>query len=294
MRMLSVSDCGPSVGSNTSISSNEPLSHSLNCLKMVRGRLNLVEGSNIYECRVDFLTGKRTRGDISARSFVKLIFGAEIKFDEGLSLIKAYRNVNVSYYRKLETELSHCLFNYLKGNYLHSFLHFYRSIEKLSASFPLTYISAKNDFEKSVDDLRKFFNDEKGELAFSAKFSEFLSESRTELKTLTIDFNTKYKNVDDFDKLSNEITSCCPGFIEDTLDTSNGTFSVSFNRVVPFVIECRNRLFHFSKSGQRNFDIDRMGGPNELCRMLVEGGMNWVTISLDEIWRRQVSRIVFV
>lgn len=295
MRVFSVRDSSEAIANNPEMSSNEALSHSLNCVKLLRGRADIYQENRIvHKCRFDYLTNKRTKTNLNTQSFVRSVLGTDVTYESGLRVISASRKVNVSYYRKLETELCHCIVNYSRGDYLKSFLHLYRAIEKVSASFPLTYIAGQSDFEGSIENLRKYFKDDKGELSFSQKFSEFLASENSILSELDIDFITRYEEMDDFRILTNQLKSSCPGYIEDTLDLDMGTFSIKFTSIVPFFIECRNRLFHFSNSGQKNIDIDAIGDLDELCRLLVSGAMNWVSIAFDEVWRRQIDRIVII
>lgn len=273
--------------------SSEPLSHFLNCAKVLHGRADVkVHSTNqLLRCRKNYSTSRQTRDGIRSLTLIRELFGPDITEREALGLIKSLRKINVAFFRKFETELTHCCVNHLSGNPLTAFLHLYRAIEKIAVAFPLTYIASQSDFERSLEALKAYFSDDKGELSFAKKFSEKFAESSTTLAEFDVEFKTKYRNIPQFEILSQEIIACCPGFIEGTLDVDQGEFRVNFVNVSSFIVSARNRLFHFSNSGQRNFDVDRLGGVSELCRMLVEGGLQWLALSFDEVVRRQTDRI---
>lgn len=279
------------------LKSSTALNHGLNCGKLLHGRARIVKISTniILTCRYNYSTLKTSRDNLNPRTFVREFLGNDIDYEEGIKIISALRNTNTAFFKKLEAELSHCLFAKLNGEHLLSFLHMYRSIEKLSAAFPLIYISSQQDFGQSINNLREYFGEKGGELSFASKFSKQIAENNWGLGEYNIDFKTKISNLENFQTLLAEIKICCPKFIEeDHNGNDNGVFSVPFEKVPSFIIYCRNRMFHFTNDGQRNFDLDRIEGPSELCRMLVEAGLHWITLCYDEVFRRQASRLVFV
>lgn len=276
--------------------SSKPLSHSLNCAKMLHGRAKIICNNTGREINLskNYSSLKRTRDGVSASQFVKEIFNSETNASDGAKIIDAMRTLSVGFFKNLEKELAQCLVHKHKKESLHAFLHLYRVIEKISIAFPLTYISSQSDFENAIEALRLYFKDGGGELSFASKFSHEIARSSANLTEYYVDFKSKIENVEEFETLGLEISRCCPGYIEDGLDVEIGQFQVRFERVPGFIVECRNRLFHFSNSGQKNFDIDRIFGASELCRMLVEGGLHWLSLSFDEVLRRQSDRIQFV
>lgn len=275
--------------------STQPLSHMLNCAKVLHGRADIKDhaSNKLVRCRRNYATLCSTRDGIRSTTLVQDLFGPELTEQEAIDLVRGLRRTNVVFYRKLEIELTYCCVNHNVGNPLTAFLHLYRAIEKIAIAFPLTYISSQGDFERSLEALRSYFADDRGELAFAKKFSQKFAEASETLNEYDVEFKTKFRDVEEFQNLTREIIRCCPGFIDESLDVVRGRFSVRFVEVSSFIITARNRLFHFSNSGQPNFDIDRIGGVSELCRMLVEGGLHWLTLSFDEVLRRQTDRILF-
>lgn len=296
MRLYEVRDSG---GNATKfpeeLLSAQPLSHMLNCAKLLHGRADIkVHSSNkLIKCRKNYSTLKRTRDGIRGETFVRDIFGSDITESEGAALVSGLKRQNTAFFKKLEVELTYCCANHLTNNPLTAFLHLYRAIEKIAVAFPLTYISSQADFERSLEALRSYFADDKGELAFARKFSERVAAASTTLNEYDVEFSTYLEDVGEFEILTREIGRCCPGYLEETVDVSLGKFSIEFIKVSSFIIDSRNRLFHFSNSGQKNFDIDRIGGVSELCRMLVEGGLHWLALSFDEVLQKQTERITF-
>lgn len=275
--------------------SSQPLSHLINCLKMLHGRAKIKCNSSGKIIRLSFNYAKlsRARDGISSRGFVKEILGPDISISEGESLFANMRSMNVSFFKNLEKEIIQCLACLKQDMSIEAFLHFYRTVEKISISFPLIYISAQNDFEKSLTFLRPYFQGDGGELSFVNKFSSFIAKEISGTEEYRVDFFTKLDSIEKFNILCAEINRCCPGFLGENVDSESGRFSISFEDCPRFIVECRNRLFHFSNSGQRNFDVDRIDGSSELCRMLCEGGLHWLAVALDEVIRRQSARIRF-
>lgn len=274
--------------------STEPLSHALNCTKLLHGRCEIhhLARRSSTRCVRNYASLRKTRDGILPSTFITEVFGNDVELIIGLQLFKAMRSINVAFFKKLEIELTHCIFNHLQENPLIAFLHLYRSLEKLAVAFPLIYISAKTDFENSVESLRVYFEESGGELSFARKFAKDIATQSSVLTEYSIDFQTKIQEIDKYTVLLNEINRCCPNHISGDIDPSSGKFSIEFEKVPSFLVNCRNRMFHFSNSGQKNFNIDNIEGVDELCRILVKSGLHWLALTYDEVLRRQSDRII--
>lgn len=296
MRAFVVEDTLKNAGSfPVELLSSTSLSHFLNCGKILHGRAKIsrVGTNQSFVCKFNYSKLKATRDGISPKTFVREILAGEATYLQGIKILDALRRSNTGFFKALEAEIAHCIYAKLSGDYLLSFLHLYRSIEKISASFPLIYITGQSDFGQSIDSLREYFSGKGGELSFASKFSRHIANNSWIEGEYNIDFKTKISNIDAYNILLSEIKSCCPNFINDDADSSeNGVFSVQFEKVPSFLIACRNRMFHYSNDGQRNFDLDRIDGPSELCRMLTESGLHWLALCYDGVISRQASRLV--
>lgn len=269
-------------------------SYQINCLKLLLGLVNINAGSSnkVVKCRRDFLKIRPTNGIISNERLLTCIFGDVIKIEDAEKILNLAKIYNVKFFKEFMTELTHCLFCYYKGHYVESFLHYYRTLEKISVAFPLIYISSESDFFTANSKLATFFKNEPGELKFISRFAEVIATENDVLSEVSITFKTNYSDTESYENLINQLKIACPNYIDPDLDYQLGKFDIPFAKVPSFLISCRNRTFHFGNDGKKNIDIDRIDGSSEMCRMLTEAGLHWLAISYVHLLQERLSRIV--
>lgn len=263
--------------------------------KVLMGRADIkrVSSGNVYKCRYDFVFETHTNGIIGSKGFISRITEDSASRADFLREFSRLKRDNVEFYKNLRQEICHCIVALLDESYVESFVYLYRSIEKIAIAFPLLYISSIPDFHKAKEALESLFKSDSGELAFASKFANLLSKNREYLSEYKVSFYTEIENVDEFNILIKELNRCCPDtFKEDTeVYEDEGYFSMDFSQIPSLIVNVRNRLFHNSNSGQANFNIDKIGGAEELCRMMVYGGLHWITLVYGEVVRERLRKI---
>lgn len=194
--------------------------------------------------------------------------------DEGLSLYSLldteFRN-NRQFYKDILNEVQQYVAYQSTQSYLPAFVHLYRIYEYMSYAFPLTYIQNSNDFYGSYDHLQKFFNDTtSSELAFFDRFlngiflkDEYVS-SELYIQYFEISFNTNnYQDIKyTLQKIVQRIDSSKKNnvnkFLKDLgreevekviyFDDENSSLNIQSLVFHSFIIELRNKIFHFKAS----------------------------------------------
>jgi len=275
--------------------SGEKLPHISDIYKILMGRANIkrVSSGHIYKCRYDFVFEIHTNGVIGSKGFISRITEESVSNADFLKEFSRLKRDNVEFYKNLRQEICHCIVALLEESYVESFVYLYRSMEKIAIAFPLQYISSIADFHKAKEALDSLFRSDSGELAFASKFAKLLSNNREYLAEYKVSFYTEIENVGDFKVLVKELYRCCPDTFKDDIDIDEdeGYFSIDFSQVPSLIVNVRNRLFHNSNSGQANFNIDKIGGAGELCRMMVYGGLHWLTLVYGEVVRERLRKI---
>ncbi|MFP2768967.1 hypothetical protein [Oceanisphaera sp. KMM 10153] len=198
---------------------------------------------------------------------------------------------NKDFYEPIETEVLNCLVARKKGHYLESFIFLYRILEGISYSIPLIYTSRSSSFTKSFKALQKFIpkNSKDGEIAF---FKKFLSEafkdedfykSSIDIKLDEIpneDLRSAYFNIYK-DKIKSACDeSCITSEIEDE------EISLTFKGFFEFLIEIRNRYFHFLQgTWQENIATNQIVHPDFFFKPLIDQGINWIATIFLEIMK---------
>lgn len=199
---------------------------------------------------------------------------------------------NLKFYLSIKTEVVKCIIAFEEKRYFESFFYLYRILEGISYSIPLIYVSKKTDYNKTYNDLQKYFGkDRDGELAF---FKRFVSET----------FNTEsfYKSniVLDLSEIDNEnlkssyyslyLSKVDEKYIVDR--TENEMLKIKFIGFYDFIIELRNRFFHNSKGGwQQNFESSELLFPDIFFRAITKHGINWMSIILFEIIKVDFEKV---
>lgn len=192
---------------------------------------------------------------------------------------------NNSYYEEIETELLNCLVAREQERYLEAFLFVYRIIEGISYSLPLIYISKQNSFKSSFKALQKCISkkDNDGELAFFKKFicemlkNEDFFNSSVDIKLDDVpveELKPKYYKI----YKSKIARSTIDNDIEDE------ELAVSFIGFFEFLIEIRNRYFHFLQgTWATNIESSKIIYPDLFFKPLIDNAINWIGVILLEV-----------
>lgn len=192
---------------------------------------------------------------------------------------------NNNFYTKIEHEILNCLIARKEERYLESFLFLYRILEGISYSIPLIYTSKSNDFLQSFQALQKFIskNAKDGELQFFKKFIQETYKNEDFFNT-TIDIN--FSQID-IEVLREKYYTIYKNKIKDDNikdSTENEEIKISFIGFFEFMIELRNRYFHFLQgTWQNNIGTSSIIHPDLFFKPIVDLGINWVAIIFFEI-----------
>lgn len=208
------------------------------------------------------------------------------------NLSKYFRTLknNEEFYCAIEFELLNCITSRKSGRYLEAFLFLYRVIEGISFSIPLIHVSTSKNFNKSFRSLQKYMpsKNNEGELLF---FKNFIREqwSNENFFKLTIDINIGEIEVEEmrsiYFKLYKEKAG--KGISSETEDEE---LKLTFYGYLEFMIEIRNRYFHFLQGGwQENISSSQIIFPDLFFKPLIDHGINWIGIALLEIIKFDVE-----
>jgi len=201
-------------------------------------------------------------------------------------------NENYDFYSLIEPEILNCVVSREQGRILESFLFLYRCLEGISYSIPLIYISKQKSFNKSYKALQKYIpqKEQDGELIFFRKFiKETLIPGNDQLKsdiTLTLDEinieELKSKYFKYYKQLAKEKYR---DFEEDEYIT------FSFDQFFEFIIEIRNRYFHFLQgTWQENLRNDKIIYPDLFFKPIIDQGINWLALIFYEIIKFEMEK----
>lgn len=224
-----------------------------------------------------FVTNDSTQNEASKIiEMVEFIFEFS-KFEESegkwnlYSLLESEFRNNRQFYRNILNEVQQFVTYQATQAYLPAFVHLYRTYEYMSYAFPLTYIQNTNDFYDSYDQLQKFFNDTtSSELAF---FDRFLNEIflmddyiSSELYNQYFEINFQTNNFQDIkytlqpiiNQLENSKIKRVNKILRNNghqdveqviyFDDENSSLIIQALVFHSFIIELRNKIFHFKAS----------------------------------------------
>lgn len=272
----------------------QPGSTPIDVFRMLNGTVDLVRKSDDrrVKCRYNYLTLRPSSAKTNDKKLSKTLFGEDVTVTEAKSILKKLGALYTGFFIQLSAEVQHCIFLYRTRHYVEAFLHFYRALEKLAVAFPVMYITAQSDFNKIHAMLKPLFTKEGGgELSFVDKFCKKLADDSDVLGEYKLTFNFDMPN-DRYQILVQEVDAVLAGGkLAEVIEREEGAFQLPYRHVAPFVIECRNRLFHNNNTGFRNFDVDRLGGASELCRGLVETGLHWLALTYVEVIRNRAASV---
>lgn len=239
----------------------------------LRGRIVIINNDNFIEVKQCFDYTYMPSKVIKLNKCAELIEGQlEIAPDSG-------HRQNREFYQEVLLELCHYFYFSSKKNYTSAFVHAYRMLERLSFCVPLIYIQRTTNFKQVYEDMKKFFNEVKGdegELMFFRKTLPFLL-SHTELSLLT-SYTLNEKTVAALgDILSNEKV-----FTNKVEYEHSTRFEMNFDQAVSFFVKVRNRFFH-AASGKKHISLINLQNPDQLFSEILPGTVNILGIILGKI-----------
>lgn len=267
---------------NLRIESNNSI---LTLFRLISGTINCTDTykNKEYKFRTNYSNFPFSQNDTINKSLVLNNFPDELKIKD-LDLYFKRSKFNSIFYSSIQSEFIKCLIAEKEKNYLESFFYLYRIIEGISYSIPLIYVSKHKSYDKTYKQLQGYFGKTvDGELAF---FKRFISQTfkKEEFFKSTIDINILEI---DIEEIREDYYNLYIGKMKEStiIDRSvNQEINISFIGFYEFIIELRNRFFHFTKgSWQENLTSTELLFPDYFFKPIVNHGINWVSIILFEI-----------
>lgn len=267
---------------NLRISSDNSI---LSVFRLITGTLDCTDlyTGELYKFRTNYTNFPYSENHSINQSTILENFPDEVKLRD---LDEYFRRskFNAEFYNSILSELLKCLVAKKDNTHLASFFYLYRVIEGISYSIPLIYVSKHKSYNKTYKELQSFFGREQdGELAF---FKRFIIETfkKEDFFKSTIDINIKEIEIEEIQESYYELylKKMNPKNVKDK--TENEFINISFVGFYEFLIEIRNRFFHFTKgSWQDNLSSNEILFPDYFFKPIMDHGINWVSVILFEI-----------
>lgn len=180
------------------------------------------------------------------------------------------------FYRDILLECIEFFLRSKRKEHVVAFLHLYRMLERISFAFPVIYASRATDYKSAYDSLKSFFGEKsQGELRFFMKFQEL------SLDPAVLALPCRF----DFSAISGDPGGVCYREMRRLVETNDllsenvGVgFEIKYKAVVPFLINLRNRFFHFSSDHSGNISLCNVSSPDELFERVNSALFNWLSV----------------
>lgn len=267
---------------NLRIESNNAI---LDVFRLISGTINCTDSyrNKEYKFRTNYSNFPYSESSSINQSTVLNNFPDEVRLKDLDKYFKRSR-FNTAFYKSIKAELIKCLIAEKESNHLEAFFYLYRIIEGISYSIPLIYVSKHKSYNKTYKQLQSFFNKEQdGELAFFKRFVSTTFKDEDFFKS-TIDINILEIDIEEIreDYYKLYLNKMKDASVKDK--TENEEIKISFIGFYEFIIELRNRFFHFTKGAwMNNLSSTELLFPDYFFKPLVNHGINWVSLILFEI-----------
>jgi hypothetical protein len=196
---------------------------------------------------------------------------------------------NTSTFEEVLNEISYYFYYLNKKSNLSGFLHLYRTIEFISYSFPLIYVSKSKSYKRSYEYMKSFFSEkQESELKFLNCFVDSMIDAS--LLDSYIKFDMYF--VDScmgasYYKLLKLV--CKYGGIQYTDDVS--TISIQYRDLLAFIITLRNRFFHMKIGKEDNISAINVE-LNEFFGSINKYALLWISYIYFHILEFGIQNIV--
>jgi hypothetical protein len=266
------------------------------CARLLAGSVDLYRKSDekIIRPRFCYLSQSiRTVRKVTIKEIVSLIYGEEgIDVEAFVRSLRTYGARNRKFWEELSAELCHLLNSIHEDRHIDSFLYLYRVHERVSVALPLIYAHSEIDFGKALEFIKSISSEERdGELSVFKLFVSKYFSSNDLYRDLMVDVDFSIDGPD-WGKIALAEVKSALGLDNEknankfAIDEGAGVVSFRFIHFPIFLVSFRNRLFHYTNS-QRNFDLDRLGGADGVCRAVVPSMLYCLSQVVSEIVRRQ-------
>ncbi|WP_161468570.1 hypothetical protein [Pseudomonas syringae] len=223
-------------------------------------------------------------------------------FEEGITLsdyedrVKSNALKNRKFYKNFLTELASCIYYESAKKHTAAFVHLYRAYEHLSYAFPMIYAAKTDDYVGTFENLRKWMNktnsDENvGELKFHKNFIATLFKDTPELQsTIDIDINTKQEfRLPIFKALTEKIAGWCAVEKYSSGTVPPDKIAIPFIDHHSFLVNLRNRFFHYSNARNDNIGLDDIIEADLLFSFVNKSTLNYIATVFHGLIKHQMQ-----
>jgi len=224
-------------------------------------------------------------------------------FQEGLALIdygeyiRKNAHSNRKFYKPFLGELATAIYCEQKCSHTAAFVHVYRTYEHMAYAFPMIYASKTNDYVGTFENLRKWLSSAKsdenvGELKFHKAFVCSLFSEQPEISS-TIDIHISSREEHKeliFDALCKKVLDwkTPDKFTGGTVRPSK--ISVNFVDFHSFLVNTRNRFFHYSNARADNLGIDEVIDSEMFFSMINKTAISYIAKIFHEVVTYNMSK----
>lgn len=202
---------------------------------------------------------------------------------------------NRAFYKNFLSEMTGAIYNEELEKHTASFVHIYRAYEHLSYSFPMIYASKTDDFLGTYSNLRKWMTStdsdrNAGELKFHKSYVAALFKELPEISS-TIDIHITAK--EEFKEyIFSSLTKKTLAW-QSERDFTPATvkpdkISVNFIDFHSFIINLRNRFFHYANSTTENITTEDIIDSDLLFSLVNKSAISYITRIFHETIKHQM------
>lgn len=264
-------------------------------LRVLSGNVDLLHKASgkRRKCRTLYFSDDpnlKTRSP-SYPSLVASWMAEEITQDDVIRYLKHSKTVNRTFYLKTAAEVCFCINAIETNNYTSAFVSIYRLLEWISVAFPNIYFSSSEDFVGVYEQLKKMLQDNAngGELQFFKKTLALLFDGDIILE-YNFDFTVSSTDEDVCKSLTSQLKAVMDSAnINIAVNENQNAFALNFKEIPGFIINLRNRYFHYDSSGKKNVDVDNVRDVELMFETVVEPCLRWFALVLLKVVARSVG-----
>lgn len=193
------------------------------------------------------------------------------------NFIRATRFQNKSFYKNILSELSYYFYYQARGSHAAAFVFLYRALEHISYAFPLIYASKTDDFTKTFRFLKELMSGDKtaGELGFFKSFIKTVYADDP-ISESSVDFPITLETESEQRKIFNVFRELCKGDMVADATESPRVLSISYIEVGSFIVQIRNRFFHYMNGGAKNIETSNILDVDVLFSLVNKKCLYWL------------------
>lgn len=188
---------------------------------------------------------------------------------------------NATFHKNILCEISYFFYYESRGMHTSAFIFLYRALEHISYAFPLIYVSKTNDFLRTYSFLKELMSENnkdktKGELGFFKKFIETIFKDDPIIES-SIDFHIVADSTEEQKKYYNILKKICNDKIIHQSTSPYSILAVKYSEVGSFIINLRNRFFHYMNGGAQNIESSNIDDVDQLFQIVNGNFMQWLS-----------------